>query len=60
MCEFLKIEVDIKINNALIRPNDNPIIIGDYKKIHDELHWTPEINLRQSISDTLDWWKNKL
>jgi GDP-4-dehydro-6-deoxy-D-mannose reductase len=60
MCELLNIEVDININKALIRPNDNPIIIGDNKKIHDELLWTPEINLEQSISDTLDWWKNKL
>ena len=60
MCELLKIDVNIQINNALIRPNDNPIIIGDNKKIHDELRWSPDINIEESISDTLDWWKRNL
>lgn len=57
MCDLLKIEIDIKINLELIRPSDNPIIIGDYKKIQSELDWNPEINIEQSISDTLKWWK---
>jgi GDP-4-dehydro-6-deoxy-D-mannose reductase len=60
MCEILDIKVEIKINTSLIRPNDNPVIIGNFSKIYNELSWTPEINIKQSVSDIIDWWKYQL
>jgi GDP-4-dehydro-6-deoxy-D-mannose reductase len=48
------------INKDLIRPSDNPIIIGSNKKIKEECNWQPEISIEQSLSSMLDYWTKKL
>lgn len=56
---YLKIKVDLEIDQSLVRPNDNPVIIGDNKKIRDELGWKPEIPLKKSITDVCDYWMSR-
>ena len=57
IADYLKIKVELKVDQSLIRPNDNPVIIGNNKKIRDELGWQPEIPLRKSIVDICDCWE---
>jgi len=57
IADYLKIKVKFKIDRSLMRPNDNPVIIGNNKKIRDELGWYPEIPLKKSIADICDYWK---
>ncbi len=57
MAGHLNIKVELKVNKLLIRPNDNPVIIGNNKKIKDELGWYPQIPLKQSIADICDYWE---
>lgn len=56
IADYLRIKVELKVGQSLIRPNDNPVIIGNNKKIRDELGWNPEIPLRKSIADICDYW----
>lgn len=49
----LDVEITSKINPKLMRPNDNKVIIGTNYKIFDELGWTPEIMLEQTIGDMI-------
>ena len=53
------VKYNLEIDPKLIRPNDNPIIIGSYKKINNLCGWKPLINIDQSLSDILDYWKKK-
>jgi len=54
---YLKIKVKLKVDQTLIRPNDNPVIIGNNKKIRAELGWQPEIPLKKSIADICNYWE---
>ncbi len=60
MCEILQIEINIDINKELIRPSDNPVIIGNSDKMKNELNWIPEISIEKSLTDMLEWWKTNL
>ncbi len=48
------------VNQDLIRPSDNPIIIGDNSKIKRELGWNPNISIEQSLKDILNYWDNNI
>jgi GDP-4-dehydro-6-deoxy-D-mannose reductase len=60
LAQLVGIKVTIKVNKALIRPNDNEIIIGSNQKIKRELNWQPAIPLERSLQDIINYWKNKL
>ena len=57
---FKKIAGDTpyEVVNFLLRPTDEPIILGNINKAKRVLGWEPEISLEQTISDTLDYWRN--
>lgn len=60
MSAILKIEIEIEIDEKLIRPNENKKIIGSYKKINTELGWQPEISLAKSLTDIIEYWQKKI
>jgi len=47
-----------EIDESLFRATDEPIILGNINKAKDLLGWEPKITLEQTISDTLDYWRN--
>jgi GDP-4-dehydro-6-deoxy-D-mannose reductase len=47
-----------EVDSSLFRPTDEPIILGNINKAKRLLGWEPEISLEQTISDTLDYWRN--
>jgi len=47
-----------EVENFLLRPTDESIILGNINKAKRVLGWEPEISLEQTISDTLDYWRN--
>ena len=51
--------VTVKVDPARYRPNDNPILLGDPSRLRDELGWTPEIPLEQTVDDLLEYWRRK-
>ncbi|MDE6860118.1 MAG: GDP-mannose 4,6-dehydratase [Duncaniella sp.] len=57
---LIKISVTTKISQALIRPNDNPIIIGDNSKLKEHTGWTNSYCLEQTITDTIKYWQGIL
>ncbi len=46
-----------EIDESLLRPTDEPIILGNINKAKDLLGWNQEITLEQTITDTLDYWR---
>lgn len=56
MSQILGIEVITKINPALIRPNDNSIVIGNNEKIKKETGWDISYTMENSLTDILNYW----
>lgn len=53
-------EVKVEIDSAKLRPVDVPIIEADISKIYKDTGWTPAISLAQTITDTLEYWRNTM
>ncbi|MBU3714010.1 MAG: NAD-dependent epimerase/dehydratase family protein [Ferruginibacter sp.] len=60
MRKLIGIEITIEENKKLFRKNDNPVIIGNADKIKNSLKWAPNIDIDQSLTDIIDWWKIQL
>jgi GDP-4-dehydro-6-deoxy-D-mannose reductase len=43
--------VDLAVDPTLIRPTDAMDIYGDYSRLKEEFGWTPQIDIRQTVSD---------
>ena len=44
----------IRSNNSLLRPNDNPIIIGDNSKLKNLTDWEPQFSLEISLKKIIE------
>ncbi len=52
------VEISTELNPAFVRPSDNRVIIGSYKRIYDDLGWRPDIPFQQSLKDLLNYWND--
>lgn len=59
MCEILELEITVKENRKLLRPKDNPVIIGNNSKIKTEINWTNEVPIESSIRDLLEYYQSQ-
>jgi GDP-4-dehydro-6-deoxy-D-mannose reductase len=57
MAGQLGMEVEITVDDSLIRPADNRKIIGSNEKIKRELGWANTIPLEQSLKDMILYWE---
>ncbi len=53
-------ELAREIDEALIRPTDERIIVGNVDKIKQDTGWKQEIKMEQTIADMLDYWRSHL
>lgn len=53
-------EIKVEVDSAKLRPIDVPIIEADTTKITRDTGWKPEISIEQTISETLEYWRNEL
>jgi GDP-4-dehydro-6-deoxy-D-mannose reductase len=60
MSGVLNLDVEIELNPALVRPNENKMIIGSYDKIKAHLGWQPTITIEQSLKDIISYWETEL
>jgi GDP-4-dehydro-6-deoxy-D-mannose reductase len=56
---ILEMKVLVEVDERLIRPNDNKVIIGSNEKIKRDIGWVPEIPLRRSLEDVIDFWNQR-
>ena len=53
-------KIEIEIDESRYRPVDVPVIEADIKKIKDCTGWKPAIDLKITITDTLQYWRGKI
>ena len=52
-----RVRVRIRVDPDRFRPNDLPLVVGDATRIREELGWTPQIPLEQTLADLLEYWR---
>ena len=58
LISFSTTEVNVEIDRSKYRPSDLPIMLGDNTKIKTEIGWTPKIDIKTTLNDLLDYWRN--
>lgn len=53
-------KIDITVDPLKLRPIDIPIIEADIHKIITDTNWFPSVPLRETLQDTLSYWRNKI
>lgn len=57
---LVEIKAKTHIDKNLVRPNDNPLIIGDNSKLITDTGWGMRYSLKDSLIDIIDYWKGIL
>ena len=60
LSELTHIPVVVEQNQTLLRPIDNPVLIGSYDKLRNATGWKPECPLEKSLDKIHTYWLNKL
>jgi GDP-4-dehydro-6-deoxy-D-mannose reductase len=60
MFEISGVKCNVSTDFSRLRSNEQNTMCGSYKKIKDEVGWSPTINIDRSLSDALDKWKEEL
>jgi GDP-4-dehydro-6-deoxy-D-mannose reductase len=55
-----RVRIDVEVDTARLRPNDNPVILGDPSRIATEAGWRPEIPMARTLADLLDYWRARI
>jgi GDP-4-dehydro-6-deoxy-D-mannose reductase len=58
--EQVNVSFEIQQDPALMRPSDEPVIAGDTTKFRSRCNWKPEIALTATLTDMLEWWRERL
>jgi GDP-4-dehydro-6-deoxy-D-mannose reductase len=54
-----RVPIRIKVDPARYRPNDVPLLLGDPRRMRDELGWQAEIPVERTIDDLLAYWRDQ-
>ena len=60
LSEFAHVPVVVEQNLDLLRPIDNPVLIGSYDKLHNTTGWKPNCPIEKSLEKIHNYWLNKL
>lgn len=52
-----KVPVRVEVDQARLRPNDVPVVVGSYARLNAATGWRPEITFERMLDDLLDYWR---
>ena len=53
-------KISVTADPARLRPSDIPIIEADITKLQETINWHPEIPLKQTLLETINYWRKQL
>jgi len=57
---LVDVEIEVKQRPGLVRANDTRVIRADPSRLRSEIGWRPQWTLEQTLSDTLEYWRQAL
>lgn len=55
-----KVKIEVQQDKNKLRPIDNPIIEANIDKLVSEIKYVPKYDIKQTIKDTLEYWRNEI
>jgi GDP-4-dehydro-6-deoxy-D-mannose reductase len=49
-----------EVDPQRLRPADIPVLLGSNRRLSEATGWQPELQLRQTLRDLLDWWRARV
>jgi GDP-4-dehydro-6-deoxy-D-mannose reductase len=53
-----KVPVRIEVDQARMRPNDVPVVVGSYSRLNKATGWQPQISFDEMLDDLLSYWRS--
>jgi GDP-4-dehydro-6-deoxy-D-mannose reductase len=53
-------EITVRVDSQKMRKVDIPRLVGDNRKIREEISWEPRIRVERSLEELLDYWRSQL
>jgi GDP-4-dehydro-6-deoxy-D-mannose reductase len=60
LLSLAKVKVQVEVDPARLRPSDVPILMPDVSKFRALTGWAPEIPFTRTLSDLLDFWRERV
>jgi GDP-4-dehydro-6-deoxy-D-mannose reductase len=60
LVRMARVNVEIRVDPARLRPSDRPLLAGSRARIERELGWRPEIGIERSLEDILNGWRSAI
>ena len=54
-----RVRISVRVDPKRYQTNDLPVLVGDPSRIRDELGWSAEIPIEQTVGDLLDDWRSR-
>jgi len=55
-----RLTLEVEVDPSRFRPADVPIVESDVQKVQRAVHWTPTIELEETLRDVLNEWRQRL
>jgi GDP-4-dehydro-6-deoxy-D-mannose reductase len=55
-----KVAIEVRTDPARLRPNDNPIVLGNPARLTEHTGWSPRIPIEQTLRDLLEYWRTHI
>jgi GDP-4-dehydro-6-deoxy-D-mannose reductase len=53
-------EVEVRVEEDRYHALDAPLLVGDHSRLREDTGWAPERSLRQTLSDLLEDWRERI
>jgi len=60
LVSLTRVRVAIRPDAERMRPNDVPVLLGDARRIREEVGWGPAIPIERTLRDLLDYWRERV
>jgi GDP-4-dehydro-6-deoxy-D-mannose reductase len=55
-----QIPIEVRTDPARLRPNDNPVVLGNPQRLQRDTGWAPAIGIDDTLRDLLMYWRRQL
>jgi GDP-4-dehydro-6-deoxy-D-mannose reductase len=55
-----QVPIEVRTDPARLRPNDNPVVLGNPRRIQEDTGWAPAIGIDDTLRDLLAYWRRQL
>ena len=60
LLSFSSQKIEVQVDSSKLRKADIPLLLGENQKVKKETSWEPKIPLKHSLSDLLEYWRNRV